>query len=68
MKGHETELAYTCREKSSGEGFMGWKLNRYKGLVTDLALPSTSTTWMFAVVSTLGKADDPRGGWLAQSK
>jgi hypothetical protein len=37
-------------------------------LVTDLVFPSMSTTWTLGEVKALGKAEDPRGGWLAQSK
>lgn len=34
----------TCAEKSPAAGFTGRKANRKSGLVTDLVLPSTSTT------------------------
>jgi hypothetical protein len=58
----------TWGDKSLGEGITGRKANRCIGLVTDLVFPSMSTTRMLGEVKALGKAVDPRGGWLAQSK
>jgi len=54
--------------KSPAEGFTGWKAKRCNGLATALVLPSMSTTWTLGAVKADGKADEPCGGWLAQSK